>query len=615
MQQPPEALTQKLSRSERSLVVGLSPSLVELDPVTLLGRARGAFARLTDRQAATAVGAVLFVLCAWPVALTQVPPLQDLPNHLAAVTVIKHPELYPEFVSNGFFKTNAALFSWLYFVGGLIGTNLAARTFALLVLGANALVLPHFFLQFTNRKRMLVASLLAWPMVHNWFVSMGMLDFALGVPLSLLLLMAVDVHRRSRTLKSGALVFALSFATWYSHVFALLVVGLLQLIQAASTAIAAQDRSRGSRIEAIRTFALELFTGFVPQVPALGLTAWSLYVQLTEPTGAMHGFVALQRLLPPWELFYNMFAEWMYGFTWLSVTALVPTLAIPLLAFSRRWEGPKFFGPAALIALFCLYFATPYVATNWFHVNSRFIGFIFVALLLRVPERINRRFAVVLAACAVLYSAGMGVDYVRLDNDRAKVTAGISAVPEGARLLPLIFNQKATSENTRSVLHTWGYYVTEKQTSAPLLFAHSRSFPVMYRDPPPIQFNHLVLEAFAPTMSSPAWECNILRVGGIVEPDCVATWRERWALFWRDATPRFDHVLMWDAPREVTRLVPPNYRLKFSQERLSIYERVDTNDAPAAANEVSPSSVPSGLERDPQAIPAEDDLRRLSIAP
>ena len=47
-----------------------------------------------------------------PLALTEVPPYQDLPNHLAAVTVIQNPDLYPEFVFNGFFKTNAALFTF-----------------------------------------------------------------------------------------------------------------------------------------------------------------------------------------------------------------------------------------------------------------------------------------------------------------------------------------------------------------------------------------------------------------------------------------------------------------------------------------------------------------------
>ena len=78
---------------------------------------------------------MLFVVGAWPLALTEVPPYQDLPNHLAAVTVIENLERYPEFVFNGFFKTNAALFAWLFVVGKVVGTKLAARLFALMVLG------------------------------------------------------------------------------------------------------------------------------------------------------------------------------------------------------------------------------------------------------------------------------------------------------------------------------------------------------------------------------------------------------------------------------------------------------------------------------------------------
>ena len=40
-----------------------------------------------------------------PLLLVDVPPFQDLPNHLATATVIEHPDRYPEFVFNGFFKT------------------------------------------------------------------------------------------------------------------------------------------------------------------------------------------------------------------------------------------------------------------------------------------------------------------------------------------------------------------------------------------------------------------------------------------------------------------------------------------------------------------------------
>lgn len=555
-----------------------TPSLEALGEgaATLAGRVGQKLERMSDQRLAWAAGAVLFVLAAWPVALTEVPPFQDLPNHLAALTVIQHPERYPEFVSNGLFKTNAALFSFLYFVGGLASNKLAAKLFSLAVIAAGAFVLPHFLLQFTDRRRMVVASLLAWPTVHNWFVSMGMLDFALGVPCALLVLMAADRHRRAPSLKHAAALFAASFLTWYSHVFCLLIAGLLGLVHVlyawrpAGSAGATDERWRLHWRGRLR----EALLFFGPQVPVLALTLWSVLVQLTEPAGAMHGFVALRRDLPPWELFYNMFAEWMLGFTWLSFSALLPTLVIPILAFRRRFEAPTYFGPAAALVLFAFYFGTPYVATNWFHVNSRFIAFLWIAMLLRVPARIDRRLTAALAVAALLYSGGMGIDYVRLDADRAKVTAGIPHVPQGAKLLPLMFNQKASSVNTRSVLHAWGFYVTEKQTSAPLLFAHSRSFPVMYRKPPPIQLNHLVLEAYAPTMVSPEWECSMLRTAGIVEPDCGNTWRQRWADFWAVVTPEFDHVMMWDSPPEVVALIPRHYRVKFAEDKLLILERV-----------------------------------------
>jgi hypothetical protein len=104
-----------------------------------IGRRLGAIvARASDGQLALLISAVLFLLAAWPLALVDVPPFQDLPNHLATITVIEHPQKYPEFVFNGFFKTNSAFFTWLLFVGRLVGTKMAAKVFTLLVLALNA---------------------------------------------------------------------------------------------------------------------------------------------------------------------------------------------------------------------------------------------------------------------------------------------------------------------------------------------------------------------------------------------------------------------------------------------------------------------------------------------
>jgi hypothetical protein len=277
---------------------------------------------------------------------------------------------------------------------------------------------------------------------------------------------------------------------------------------------------------------------------------------------------------PAWEMIYNLWAEWLWGFSWLSISSFVVAVALAIVGFVYRREAMPFFSLWAFLALAGFYFFMPYVATNWFHVNSRFIPFVWIACLVRVPERLPKSLLALLALAAALYSIGMGIDYVRLDRDRAKFTAGIPAVPEGARLLPLLFKRQVTSENTRSLLHAWGYYVLEKQTAAPLLFAHSRSFPVMYKEPPLPRFNHLVLESFAPSMGSMAWTCGSWRAGGVAMNDCEGAWRQRWAEFWQDALPRYDHVLMWDAPPGAMALVPPDYRIKFQQDRLTIYERL-----------------------------------------
>lgn len=517
---------------------------------------------LTDGQVALLVSAGLFVLGAWPLALTEVPPYQDLPNHLAAVTVMQHPDKYPEFVFNGFAKTNTALFAWLYFVGKLVGVTLASRLFALLVLAANALVIPRFVLDFTgSRARMLVAALFAWPMIHNFFVSMGMLDFALGVPLSLAMLVAVERHRRAPTLLNGALATGLGLITWYAHVFPLLVVHLLLLVH-----VLLQPGWKAKRAEALRLGA--------PLVPVTGLVLVSLYQHLRDTVGPMSAFVHNKKMIPAWELVYNLWAEWFWAFTKLELSTFVPCVLLGGLALRsllRREQSPPFFSGAALGALFVLYVFAPYRVTNWYHVNSRLIPFLFFAMLLRVPERLPRRLAVLLGACAVAYSAAMGVDFLRLEKDRQRFIAGMSEVPEGSRLLPLLFRHKGVSDNTRSLLHAWGFYVVEKHTAAPLLFAHSRSFPVMYATPPPTRFNHLVLEGFAPDMARPADVC--FSTPHVFPDDCDALFRARWGEFWRDATPMFDRVLLWEPTPEALAQVPPAYKPVFRQDELVVMAR------------------------------------------
>src|SRR4051812_18476209 len=89
---------------------------------------------LGDRQLALVIGGVLFVLVGWPLFFLRIPPYQDLPGHLAAVTILANPEKYPEFIPTGFLKPNSLFFLWTLLVGRSIGFVAAAKVFTLFTL-------------------------------------------------------------------------------------------------------------------------------------------------------------------------------------------------------------------------------------------------------------------------------------------------------------------------------------------------------------------------------------------------------------------------------------------------------------------------------------------------
>ena len=178
------------------------------------------------------VALALFALAAWPLLLVDVPPFQDMPNHLATAHIVAHPDLYPQLAFNGLFKSNALFTLWLYVFGGhgLFG---AARVFTAIVLAVSALALPLFVLHFAGRRHLPVAMLFTWPLVHSFSVSMGFLNFAFSFALSLILLTVLDRQRQQPTVGRGVGIAVLAGVIWYAHPFPLAVVGGLVALHAA----------------------------------------------------------------------------------------------------------------------------------------------------------------------------------------------------------------------------------------------------------------------------------------------------------------------------------------------------------------------------------------------
>ena len=227
-----------------------------------------------------------------------------------------------------------------------------------------------------------------------------------------------------------------------------------------------------------------------------------------------------------------------------------------------------------MAVLAAAYVGLPVMMSNWWYLNCRLVPFLWAGLLVRLPSALPRPVALVLAASALSFSAVTGIDYLRLDRDRAEFTAGIEAVPERATLLPLMFKRSKTGDFTASLTHAWGYYTVAKNAPAPLIFAVERSYPITYRDFPPRALIPPALDRFAEATSSPAKVCKLLRQFPS-DAECAEIWRDLWSGFWRQAEPRFSHVLTWAIPPDVRPLIPARYRRVFAAGDLEIYARAE----------------------------------------
>jgi hypothetical protein len=512
---------------------------------------------LSEVQLIGLTAAALFALCAWPLLLVPLPPFQDLPNHAATAHIIAHPDLYPEFIFNGLFKSNALLTLW-FFVFGRFGLFGAARGFVALVVATTALAIPVFVRRFAGRRAVPVAALCGWPLVHSFSVSMGFLNFSIGFALSLLLAVAVDRQRERPTVRGGLGLAVFSVAAWYAHPFPLGVVGILVAAHVVSRPTAR------ARIAAAVTLLL-------PLVPAgiLSVITAQHHLVKAEHSTAAH---ASAFYLNPWELIEHVWLDVSGALTWWGAGTILPAVLLPVLAWRRRRLEIPFFSWWAVVGLFAVYLALPTMASNWNYLNTRMVPFLWAAFLLRVPPRLPRVWTIGLGLAALSFSIALGVDYVRLDRDRAAFTAGIDAVPERATLLPLEFKRTKTGKFTSSLTHAWAYYTIAKNTSAPLVFGVERSYPITYREFPPGDLIPPALDRFAESNGTPADVCRRLKHPKN-SPACPMVLREIWKAFWVEAEPRFSHLLTWAMPAEARALIPPSYHRVFASGDLEIYAR------------------------------------------
>jgi hypothetical protein len=539
-----------------------APGLIhEAPPAPSTRRLGDRIAALTDTQVTWLSAAVLFVLSAWPLLLVALPPFQDLPNHLATAHIVEHPELFPQYVFNGFFKSNCLLTLWFHLLGdGRL--FLAARLFTALTLALMSWALPVFFLHFAGRRSLPAALLFGWPLVHQFFVSMGFLNFVCAFALSLVLLVVLDRQRQAPTVGRGLAIALFSCVIWYAHLFPLVVVGALTALYVL------QRPDRRARLASAAALLL-------PLVPAglLSLVAAEHHLIKADraPAAILYPLFSYPSVV---ELIAHLWRDVSGALTRWGSMSLVPALLLPVFAWrGRRLERP-FFSKSAMALLAGAYLALPIMMSNWCYLNCRLVPFLWIGLILHVPADLPRRLAVGLTACAVAFSLVLGADYVRLDRDTAEFTAGLDAVPRGTTLLPLLFKRKKTADFVASLAHTWGYYTVRRDVPSNLVFAVERSYPITWRQFPPRKLVPPTFDQFAEKYATPAQVCKALGQPS-VDVACTAAWHDVWKGFWQEAEPRYAHLLTWAMPAEARSLIPPAYHRTFAAGDLEIYARDD----------------------------------------
>ena len=513
-----------------------------------------------DRTLLALLTLVLFVAGSWGVWGVDVPPYQDIPDHLATITVLLHPSDYPEFVSNGLLKTNSIFIIFGYVLGPLVGVKSVAKAFALLTLFLTSATVPRFLYAFTDRKRMLLGCLFVAPMVHNWWLSMGMVNFALAWPIALWILIHQKRQLEAPSVLRGFGIAVLALVLWLTHSIALLLVGLLVLIEATSAP------SWPARIKRLSLLA-------APLAVAAPLIALAVFRHATQVGSPQSGTVAATLYDTTLSAVYDLWAHFTYGLTERSAASIAPAVILGGIAI-KRWREPlPFFGPRAFLALAMIYFILPYDMPGFGYACQRALPFLWTAALLRVPADLPKAFQLIAFAGSFLWSIGMGVDLRNASREQHVFWSGIEAVPKYAKLLTLNMAPRLYTRNTWSLRHASGLYTVEKLTTAQDVWADSPSMPLFrVRAPEPIQDSVKLRHFLNAAVTSSSW-CHALADRGAFTTTCTELWRGEWAELWKQAEPRFTHVVLWGASDEVIALVPSRYQLTFENAALRVYAR------------------------------------------
>ncbi|MDH5674363.1 MAG: hypothetical protein OEZ06_19715 [Myxococcales bacterium] len=451
--------------------------------------------------------ALLALAAAWPLLYVSYPPIQDLPQHLAAIRVL-HDFDSPGFAFRDYFVVDLWKTQYLayYAAADLLAhaLDVEAATRALIV--ASVVATPYSvraLLAALGRDRRL--ALLAFGFVYNAHLLLGFLNFLAAIPL-MFLGTALSVQQRMAPSPGRALALtAVAVLGFYTHVVPFALLGLA----AGLVALGRDPRKSVLRLLPLLPSGLAALH-WLNRSPA-GQATW------TAARGSESG---RQPVFTPFEPALAQLPRWLTDILhgpedrlllWSSLALLSLAVSGGLLrALLERRQRPAQPTAAAtdeqalrrslalrlaLISPLCalLYFVAP-SSYDWiWPIAERFPLLALLWLLPALPTpgpRLSQTLAVAAfaVACASYHYAGQA--FAAFEREEVgDFDAALAAIPPGQRVAGLMFERGSRHVAFSPFIHFVAYYQARRGGAVMFSFADFPQSPFAFRDdnrPPPV---------------------------------------------------------------------------------------------------------------------------------
>jgi hypothetical protein len=447
----------------------------------------------------TLVFVALSALSVWPIFSVEHPPLQDLPQHLAAVRVLRD---HPDLALGQYFDIQLSRTQYLTYYGAVwlfsyvFGIALANK----LVLAAALVALPWSLvslLRVLGRDPRL--AVFAFGLTYNAHLVLGFFNFVAALPLMFWGIAWAEKLRRRYSRHSEIGLAILLVVCFYTHVvpFAFCALGMALVMIGDG-------------------FVLTLRRGFVFVPAALCALIWLCSTPAGTATLAATGGVdaekrpefatvnAALRDLPAW------LTDVLHGPRDEQLLVAWAALFLVVLALGMRRYGPpgaplppsprgsipvlldgELSVRAYRVALLCpvaavSYFVAP-TSYDWiWPISARFplIALLFAIVLLPSP----RGFFGSATLAAVGFVAFLGFSdvshaFATFEHDEVgNIEQALAAIPEGQRVAGLIFDRSSRAVKFSPFIHYAALYQAEKGGAVMFTFADFPQSPFRFKD-------------------------------------------------------------------------------------------------------------------------------------